>query len=69
ASASPDFMLERVLELFTIRHYFSAVVSADEFPHRKPHPEVYLNAAKALNLVPIHCVSLADSRNGMIACH
>ncbi|MBG6028874.1 MULTISPECIES: hexitol phosphatase HxpB [Proteus] len=68
ASASPDFMLERVLELFNIRHYFSAVVSADELPHSKPHPEVYLNAAKALNLDPIHCVSLEDSRNGMIAC-
>lgn len=68
ASASPDFMLERVLELFNLRHYFSAVVSADSLPHSKPHPEVYLNAAKALNIDPINCVSLEDSRNGMIAC-
>lgn len=68
ASASPDFMLERVLELFNLRHYFSAVVSAAELPYSKPHPEVYLNAAKALNVDPINCVSLEDSRNGMIAC-
>ncbi|HGN0023167.1 TPA: hexitol phosphatase HxpB [Proteus mirabilis] len=68
ASASPHFMLERVLELFNIRHYFSAVVSAADLAHSKPHPEVYLNAAKALNVAPINCVSLEDSRNGMIAC-
>ncbi|WP_163366540.1 HAD family hydrolase, partial [Klebsiella aerogenes] len=58
ASASPHFMLERVLELFNIRHYFSAVVSAADLAHSKPHPEVYLNAAKALNVAPINCVSL-----------
>ena len=40
ASASPHFMLERVLELFNI----------------------------SLNVAPINCVSLEDSRNGMIAC-
>ena len=35
ASASPHFMLERVLELFNIRHYFSAVVSAADLAHSK----------------------------------
>ncbi|OAT21605.1 hexitol phosphatase HxpB [Proteus myxofaciens] len=68
ASASPLFMLERVLELFNIRHYFSALISADQLPHSKPHPEVYLLASQALNVDPVFCVSLEDSRNGMIAC-
>nr|WP_314265949.1 hexitol phosphatase HxpB [uncultured Moellerella sp.] len=67
ASASPLYMLERVLELFEIRHYFSAVISAAELKQSKPHPEVYLNAASALGVQAIHCVSLEDSFNGMIA--
>ncbi|EOD6327401.1 hexitol phosphatase HxpB [Providencia stuartii] len=67
ASASPQYMLEKVLNLFEIRDYFSAVVSAADLPHSKPHPEVYLNAAALLGTKPIHCVSLEDSFNGMIA--
>ncbi len=67
ASASPLYMLEKVLDLLDIRHYFSAVISAADLPLSKPHPEVYLKAAAALGTKPIHCVSLEDSFNGMIA--
>ncbi|MBC8953710.1 hexitol phosphatase HxpB [Xenorhabdus sp. PB62.4] len=67
ASASPHEMLEQVLELFNLRHYFDVVVSAANLPHSKPHPEVYLQAASQLGVEPIHCVTLEDSFNGMIA--
>ncbi|HEG4391699.1 TPA: hexitol phosphatase HxpB [Morganella morganii] len=68
ASASPFYMLESVLEMFNIRHYFDAVVSAGDLPYSKPHPQVYLNAAEALGVPPVQCVALEDSVNGMIAC-
>ncbi|EMD6370799.1 TPA: hexitol phosphatase HxpB [Morganella morganii] len=68
ASASPLYMLESVLEMFNIRHYFDAVVSAGDLPYSKPHPQVYLNAAEALGIPPVQCVALEDSVNGMIAC-
>ena len=61
-------MLESVLEMFNIRHYFDAVVSARDLPYSKPHPQVYLNAAEALGVPPVQCVALEDSVNGMIAC-
>ncbi|WP_369311475.1 hexitol phosphatase HxpB [Providencia rettgeri] len=67
ASASPLYMLEKVLNLLDIRGYFSAVISAADLPLSKPHPEVYLKAACALSTQPIHCVSLEDSFNGMIS--
>ncbi|UDG80697.1 Hexitol phosphatase B [Candidatus Hartigia pinicola] len=67
ASASPRYMVEKVLCLFEIRDYFSVVSSASELPYSKPHPEVYLNTAKYLETKPIHCASLEDSFNGMIA--
>ncbi|CDG21183.1 Phosphatase yniC [Xenorhabdus poinarii G6] len=67
ASASPYEMLEQVLELFNLRHYFDVVVSAAQLPYSKPHPEVYLLAANQLGVKPIHCLTLEDSFNGMIA--
>lgn len=67
ASASPLHMLEHVLAIFDLRHYFDVVVSAESLPYSKPHPQVYLNAASELNISPRHCVTLEDSVNGMIA--
>lgn len=67
ASASPLAMLERVLTMFGIREYFQALSSAEHLPYSKPHPEVYLNAARTLGVSPLHCVAFEDSINGMIA--
>lgn len=67
ASASPYAMVSRVLELFDLRHYFEQVVSAENLPYSKPHPQVYLNAASALGIAPVHCVTFEDSIPGMIA--
>ncbi len=67
ASASPLRMLERVLEMFQLRHYFDVVVSAEALPYSKPHPQVYLDAAAKLGIDPLNCVTLEDSFNGMIA--
>ncbi len=68
ASASPMHMLERVLALFELRDQFDALASAEHLPFSKPHPQVYLDAASKLEVAPVHCVSLEDSVNGMIAC-
>ncbi|MEM6159508.1 hexitol phosphatase HxpB [Erwinia sp. P6884] len=67
ASASPLHMLEHVLEMFNLRDYFDAVVSAESLPYSKPHPQVYLDAAAQLGVDPLNCVALEDSVNGMIA--
>ena len=67
ASASPLAMLERVLEIFNLRHYFDVLSSAEALPYSKPHPQVYLNAASSLAIDPLNCVTLEDSFNGMIA--
>lgn len=67
ASASPLFMLERVLELFNLRDYFDVIASAESLPWSKPHPQVYHDAAAKLGVDPLNCVTLEDSLNGMIA--
>ncbi|WP_410014986.1 hexitol phosphatase HxpB [Sodalis sp. C49] len=67
ASASPLFMLEHVLEMFDLRHYFDHLASAQNLPYSKPHPEVYIQAALSLGVAPERCTTLEDSFNGMIA--
>jgi HAD superfamily hydrolase (TIGR01509 family) len=67
ASASPLFMLERVLAMFQLQDYFQVRVSAQFLPYSKPHPQVYLMAAEQLQVDPLNCITLEDSFNGMIA--
>lgn len=67
ASASPKHILKKVLSMFNIRNYFSVVVSGTFLPYSKPHPEVYLQAAKLLDIEPTYCVGFEDSFHGMIA--
>ncbi|MGP1939466.1 MAG: hexitol phosphatase HxpB [Arsenophonus sp. ET-DL9-MAG3] len=67
ASASPKHMLKKILAMFNIYDYFSVVISAASLQYSKPHPEVYLQAAKLLSIDPINCVAFEDSFHGMIA--
>lgn len=67
ASASPLHMLEKVLTMFELRDSFDALASAEKLPYSKPHPQVYLDCAAKLGVVPLTCVALEDSVNGLIA--
>lgn len=67
ASASPLYMLEKVLALFDLRDQFDALASAEKLPYSKPHPQVYLDCAAKLGVDPLTCVALEDSVNGMVA--
>nr|WP_071818273.1 hexitol phosphatase HxpB [secondary endosymbiont of Ctenarytaina eucalypti] len=67
ASASPMFILERVLEIFSLNDSFQFIASAEKLLYSKPHPEVYLRAAAGLDVDPMRCSTLEDSINGMIA--
>ena len=48
-------------------HFGDAIFSATEVPHPKPAPDVYLAAAKALNVSPDRCVVIEDSIPGVTA--
>ena len=56
ASSSPTVLIDAALDGLGLRHYFAQVVSAEGLEHGKPHPEVYLNAAKALGVEPCRCL-------------
>jgi HAD superfamily hydrolase (TIGR01509 family) len=44
---------------------FHAVVGNEDCVQGKPHPEPYLNAARALGLAPADCLALEDSYSGV----
>lgn len=67
-STSSDLILiETILNKLQIRHYFDAIVSAQNLRYGKPHPEVYLNCAEKLHVHPMDCMVIEDSLNGIIS--
>lgn len=67
ASSSPSALINVVLDKLGIRSFFSTFASAESLVYGKPHPEVYLNCAQALDVNPNQCVCFEDSFNGLIA--
>jgi mannitol-1-/sugar-/sorbitol-6-/2-deoxyglucose-6-phosphatase len=67
ASSSPLALIEVVIEKLGIADYVEAKTSAELLPQGKPHPQVYLQCAAKLNVLPMQCVCFEDSFNGLIA--
>ena len=44
---------------------FEARITGDDITYKKPHPEIYLNAAAAIGLEPAECVGIEDSTSGV----
>ena len=54
-----------VLDGLQIRHYFDAVISADEVTNSKPDPETFLRCAAALGADPSRCIVWEDAPKGV----
>jgi sugar-phosphatase len=65
ASSSSKFLIETVLDRFDISNLFECRRSAEDEVSGKPHPDVYLSAARDLQLEPGACVAIEDSANGV----
>jgi len=44
---------------------FDAYIHGDLITHKKPHPEIYLTAAKAIGIDPSRCVVIEDAVTGV----
>ncbi len=66
-SAAIPFNINFVLDNLNIRHYFKAIVSADDVVLSKPHPETFLKAAQLLNFAPEDCFVFEDVPKGVEA--
>ncbi|MFN5506450.1 MAG: beta-phosphoglucomutase [Flavobacteriia bacterium] len=63
SSKNANFILDKL----AIRSYFEVVIDGNGVKDPKPHPEVFLNGAKALGLAPKDCMVFEDAASGIAA--
>ena len=66
-SAAIPFNIDFVLDNLNIRHYFKAIVSADDVVTSKPDPQTFLDCAALLNVAPADCLVFEDAPKGVEA--
>ena len=67
ASSSRMDVIQRNLDNWGMRHYFSVLASGQQVTRSKPDPEIFLLAAEKLGVAPGHALVLEDSYNGVRA--
>lgn len=63
SSKNANFILDKL----QIRSYFEVVIDGNGVKDPKPHPEVFLNGARALGLDPSVCMVFEDAASGIAA--
>lgn len=66
-SAAITFNIDFVLDNLHIRHFFKAIVSADDVTTSKPDPETFIKCADLLNVSPENCLVFEDAPKGVEA--
>jgi beta-phosphoglucomutase-like phosphatase (HAD superfamily) len=64
ASGSPLAGIETVVTQLGIRDLFALLLTSEEVARGKPHPDVFLEAARRLGVPPAECVVFEDSLVG-----
>jgi HAD superfamily hydrolase (TIGR01509 family) len=65
ASSSNRPLIDAALETAGLTAYFATTVSSEEVAHGKPAPDVYLEAARRLDVEPHSCAAVEDSHGGI----
>lgn len=65
ASSASHHRIQTILEIIKLSDKFEVIISADHIKNSKPHPEIYLTAAKTLNVAPKDCIAIEDAKNGV----
>ncbi len=66
-SASNKRYIEIILKGLEIEDYFESIVGGDMVDFGKPAPDIFLLAAKKLDIEPENCLVIEDGISGMIA--
>ncbi|MBQ5938411.1 HAD family phosphatase [Massilia sp. AB1] len=67
ATAAPPANIEFTLDGLDLRRHFDAVVGATDVARGKPHPDVFLEAARRCGVAPEHCIVFEDAPLGVEA--
>jgi HAD superfamily hydrolase (TIGR01509 family) len=66
-SSSPRHWVAGHLDRLNLAHWFDALICREDAINAKPHPDLYLEALKRLNVPAHHAVAFEDAPNGAIA--
>jgi HAD superfamily hydrolase (TIGR01509 family) len=69
ASSSNRHLIDLVVQLAGLTDCFGATVSSEEVERGKPAPDVYLEAARRLEVDAQDCAAVEDSTNGLRSAH
>ncbi len=67
ASSSPKRLIDAVLASLDLTEIFALRCSAEDEEYGKPHPAVFLSAAKRMGVSPERCVVIEDAPAGVLA--
>jgi mannitol-1-/sugar-/sorbitol-6-/2-deoxyglucose-6-phosphatase len=67
ASSSTSELIGQVVDQLGVRPYLRVLQSAEHEPYGKPHPAVYIEAARRLDVPPDRCLAIEDSPAGLLA--
>lgn len=67
ASSSPLHLIDAVVDRFGIRSYFDLILSGEQVEKPKPSPDIFVEAARILKVLPKNCIVLEDSLAGVEA--
>jgi len=67
ASSSAMRLIKACVQRLNGEKTFDTIISAEHEEYGKPHPAVFLTAAKDLRVNPLDCLVLEDSMMGLIA--
>ncbi|MBN2534322.1 MAG: HAD family phosphatase [Spirochaetales bacterium] len=69
ASSSGKELIQRILGMFSLNHFFPVIQSGDDVENGKPSPDIFLLTARKLKVKPENCIVIEDSLNGVKAGH
>ena len=69
ATSSRAVTAERHLGKAGLRGHFKTIATRYDVERAKPHPDVYLEAARRLGVDPTRCIAFEDSNPGLPAAH
>lgn len=67
ASGSWRHDIEAILDHADARHLFPTILGKGQADKEKPHPDIFLNAAQALDVAPADCLVIEDALKGLDA--
>ena len=66
-SSTPTKNIESVIKMIGLSNHFNAITAAEDVNNGKPDPEVFLTAAKKINVNPKKCIVIEDAHVGIEA--